>query len=440
MNRNTQTLFIVLFAFALSSLESWKKKQLVTITTCSRITETGEPLVIKGYINRSPRGEFLVENPTILNTTHETEIAGIVKIKGKNPHPIGKEVLISGHFSCYFKPRNESERSTLFQPIQWVGHHSKTQTTNIENGQSLKGVIRDYFSNYLDTHLHLFPTTLSLIRAIWMGEMTGVQMLQEFYLETGLLHILALSGQHVLCMVLCLRMLIWLVSRVVSLRIFRPKHLKTILRGLPVICSLILAVTSGGLPTVLRTLSMSISVFFLKTRKLPTTPIQVLSSSAAILLILETDLVQSKSFVLSAFSTAILCLISYSHSFKSGLYQYLWLSFLLPLLSFPLLSYSFGKLPLLAPLTNLLFCWIWELFIIPFGLFIPLFAGLIPYTVFTILISPIETFSQWFISIHSRLDFEQTYRSVVQISFIEFILIETVLVAMYYRLKKTIIR
>jgi predicted membrane metal-binding protein len=228
-----------------------------------------------------------------------------------------------------------------------------------------KGPLTDRFlvgkaiaANILKVSFGRYPTLWGVERAVWLGEENGLpEALVLLYRHWGLLAVLALSGQHVAGLYLVLRVL--------------PFPVSVSRGGLLLFCAAFLFWTSGGVPSMWRTLGTALSLSLLRYRRLNTPPMQLLFSAAAVLLIVSPSLLFRVGFCLSIAATFPLLAMAEPMSFLSALKRYIGISLLLPLLLFPWTAFYFGKVSLWAPLASLLLGWVWDLVLIPIGFLLP---------------------------------------------------------------------
>lgn len=206
------------------------------------------------------------------------------------------------------------------------------------------------------------PNLAALYVAVWQGDLCLFpESVREFYLVTGTLAVLALSGQHVWI----LFSLLSILSRVFLSGIYRrkPAWLRDANRetGL-LLCSLILLITSGGNASMVRTFSLCFSFFILNSGSRVAGKIQCLTTATALLVLWEPRWFFQIGFVLSFFGVFLVFV------FEGHLR---WAPILFPILMLPLLAHFFGRVPLLASLVGIPIEFVWTGFLIPLGFILP---------------------------------------------------------------------
>jgi hypothetical protein len=291
----------------------------------------------------------------------------------------GRSVRVYGRPRCLEPLRNpgalEDGLIELTLPRVWV-----RAPTLVPSGEG-RGILFDArvaFENWLGAIFDGFPRMAGFERAIWLGDMRGLPShLLHFYREGGLLPLLALSGQHVAGLLLCLSCLQWIP--LFLLRLYFPGPANVFLvrwrRIAPTLCAFFLWVTSGGAPPISRTLAMALSVSVLKARGLVATHLQILKVSLLLLVIWDYSNAASISFLLSAIGTGATLLLISEVKLSRRMKIYFVMSLAIPLLMMPVSSFFFARVPLLAPVYQVLLSWIWDLFLIPVGFGLPLMLG-----------------------------------------------------------------
>ncbi len=278
------------------------------------------------------------------------------------------------------------------------------------------------------------PALRPLFGAVWTGRASALpKTLEDFYLKCGLLHVIALSGQHVVILVLLVRGALYLLGRLVfgSLR-RKPRGALWWhgLRALPVFCAGLLFFTSGGAPSMARTLAMALGVWVLSYRALSATPFQWAASSVACLCLIDPRYFLQPGFVFSALATLLLLFLVSQPT--RWLRSYLGITVFLPLLLFPATAFYFAKVSWLSPLSALVVAWLWDAFWIPVGFLLPIVKCL-PSFVSSPIQAALARLWKSFVGAHERALpwVDPFFSSVVCPTWLEVILIQSFLLLVF---------
>ena len=204
--------------------------------------------------------------------------------------------------------------------------------------------------------------------AIVIGFLLGDTSLitdKKIFIETGISHILAVSGQHIMIIILFVASILhWFkippISRCVSIALLLSFY----------------AMVTVGSPSVWRALIMYLSVSTIFLLESASSPIRPMSIAALIMLIYEPSLLHNASFLLSF--TAILSIIFLSPIFKfilsllhfpDSISRYLAVTFAANIGIMPMGAYIFGTVSLSSLFVNPLILWSFT-FILPLGFII----------------------------------------------------------------------
>ena len=188
---------------------------------------------------------------------------------------------------------------------------------------------------------------------------------KSIFTETGLSHILAISGQHIMIIILfAASILHWFrippISRCVLISIILSFY----------------AMITVGSPSVWRALIMYLSISTIFMMEAASSPIRPLSIAALIMLLYEPSLLHSASFILSF--TAVLSIIFLTPFFKfllsilhlpESICQYLAVTLSANIGVMPMAAYLFGTVSLSSLFVNPLILWTFT-FILPLGFII----------------------------------------------------------------------
>jgi ComEC/Rec2-related protein len=328
---------------------------------------------------RSPTSAQLA-GPILLVKDEERAFAGAVWLPKVWRLDFGREVLVSGFGTCAYPLRNPGGVADgLFA---WRGPRVRLSESGLsarraqEPGWFLASSFRGWFLERLRSQFAAHPGLLGLEVAVWTGDASGLPTtLQTFYLEGGLLAVLALSGQHVSALVLLVNALLWPGVRL--MRQWFPnvglnRGWARVHRALPVAGATLLWVTSGGAPSVQRTWAMALAVWALRWRGLWASPIQVAISAVGILMVWDPAMVTSPSFFLSAGATTLTILMFDEVRPRRRWLLYLVSAAVMPILAIPLVAFFFARVSVMASLYNVLLSGIWDLILIPAAFLLPL--------------------------------------------------------------------
>ncbi len=202
---------------------------------------------------------------------------------------------------------------------------------------------------------------------------------KNIFVETGISHILAVSGQHIMIIILFVASIMhWFkippISRCVSIALILSFY----------------AMVTVGSPSVWRALIMYLSVSTIFLLESTSSPIRPISIAALIMLIYEPSLLHNASFILSF--TAVLSIIFLSPPFKflldmlhlpESISRYLSVTFAANLGIMPMGAYIFGTVSLSSLFVNPLILWSFT-FILPLGFII---AFLSMFSISTVLLN-----------------------------------------------------
>lgn len=338
---------------------------------CARFL-SGERVVVEGAFVRITGGVRL-SRPKLQMADIETIFPGDVTVFQSQIHfPRKGTFRREGEVRCSFAPRNPGEfRALRFQRLRARAL-----------GVGRVAVLKER-SDRLHRWFFRFPRLLEFQRGLWQGEWDWLESdVYAVYKNGGLLHLLALSGQHVVVLIglvqfLSRTVLNFLPSRCASYH-FQLQRL------FPLLIASFLCFTSSGAPSMLRALACVASQSLLRVLRLKTSLLQRLTTAIAILIILDPELVGSIGFVLSAVATIwvgqdLICFCA-----RDGWQGYVALTLKMSLCLMPLSAYYFYAVPVAAPVLNLLIVWLWELVLLPLGFLIPLLFFLLPKPAFDV--------------------------------------------------------
>jgi ComEC/Rec2-related protein len=244
----------------------------------------------------------------------------------------------------------------LERPADWV--------TRLQSG----------FYYWLKRRFEKYPGLLGWELALWTGSEEKLpEKLSEFFREAGLSHLLAMSGQRVFGLSIILSLLLSVGLRFGADRVFRHGS-----RLLPVSCSLLLFLSSGGAPSIRRVLAMAVVLLLIRLRKWHCSSFQTACSSVGCAIAVEPDLLSRPAFLLSVGGCALLVQLVGTGGVRRGFRSYLFIVGLMPLFVLPLNAFFFAKVAWLGFLNCLLVSWLWDFFLIPVGFSLPAVSYCLP--------------------------------------------------------------
>lgn len=348
---------------------------------------------------------------------------------------LGQRVLVSGRFRCVVERRNpgaiDDGLLTFRKPrVRGVGNSLRVKL--LSRPVSWLSHVRERFLSFLQQTFHAFPGLTAFEWALWTGDASRLpESLREFYREGGILQILALSGQHVLGMTLLVNLLVngtaLLWSRTTAKS--RGDGVHWVRFFAPLLCAFVLWTTSWGAPTMARTLGLVIAHTLLRIRRFEVPVVQKVCTSVAGQILWEPALIASPSYLLSGAITALVAHVMFLNSEAARWKSYLRTATLSPILVAPLTAFFFSKVAWSAPVNNLLLAWVWDLFLIPMGFFLPFLLGVLPAPGALWLGNILERGWSFFVEGHAYFQswVGSTQTSVVRPSWLELLALETCL-------------
>jgi len=368
-------LLVLALSIALLRLSYWRTEQQAALNFCSELLSSPRELLWRGTLTPEALGRWELQDPLLVGHPRYETFPKPVTLTLAVPASLNdwdRQVEVRGRFRCQWPFRNKGflEDGLWFWNVPRIAALKGTRLRLVSEPGSLWYRAREKFRAWL-----LAPFSgkaRAWIQAVWTGDLSALDPhMKTFYLESGLAQLLALSGQHVVC-------LLFLIEG--ALRAF------TRLTGhaLPWICRRLLPLFAGGMlwftsshnPPIARTLLALIALLCLRRRGMRAHSAQVALTVGALLLLIDPSQLSSASFWLSVFSTYCL-----GEALAGGklLKKYLWVSFWIPVLGFPATAFLFGKVAWLAPLHTVFLGWVWELLVIPAGFLAPFLARASPY-------------------------------------------------------------
>ncbi len=384
-----RVIYILLLLATLLRLAQEKSIREDSLDWCaSRERATGHAFAtIRGRLTESIAGKHTLEGAELFTAAGQRKrFTGRVVIEFPVGSLSGLSVRIFGPFHCSAVLKNPAQMQDglwqLAPPHIVIRRVAQlTLEPHPSANKSLALRFRNGFLHWLERQGRHTPLLLAFEKAVWTGDLSGLpQSLRTYFREGGMAAILALSGQHVTSLLIAI-----LALQRLLLSFFKASC-PTIIRRvypywcefLPVLCSSVLWILSNGAAPIARTAAMAISLWLLRRRGHHCSTLQLTTSSVALLIIWDPPLIANPSFFLSAFGTAVTAAVLNETRIRRRLFSYLVGATLLPILAWPLSAFLFAKVSWTAPLHNILLAWLWEIFLIPAGFFLPIFMALLP--------------------------------------------------------------
>jgi len=370
-----RSLLLAFFGLALLRLGLWRGQQTLALNLCSRLLTERSTLTWEGTLAREEFGRWQLIGARLVDSPYLESFPQAVWIESDLPEAVarlGRQVRVTGPSRCQWPHRNPgwiSDGLGKFKIPRLTIRSRSGQTVLVARPASVFIRAREGARAWL---LEPFAEkTRTWIRAVWWGDWSELDPeLRRFYLESGLAQLLALSGQHVVCLLLLAEGLLNLASRIAGRNL--PWFYR---RAIPVFLGLTLWFLSGRNPPITRTLVSLTAILYLRRRGLRARSAQVALTVAALLILLDPGNLSSPSFWLSVFCTYCL---GEALAGGSSFVRYLWVSFWIPVLGFPATLFLFAKVAWLAPLHTWGLAWLWELCVIPLGFAAPLLVRFFP--------------------------------------------------------------
>lgn len=338
-----------------------------------------QPLVFIATISaENGRFHFEAESAATGWPPERLTVSPVGLTPGRLPE-IGHRYQVSGRASCR-PPHRWAQRETplLVRPApEWDFHLASLVHE--------PGPIpwRARFLAWLFRPLRAFPRLHALAQATWTGQtFYQAPALVEGFRVTGLMAILALSGEHV-AVLLALTESIGTALFTILFPLIGRSALRPAVQRLVFLwrygkwlggASLLLW-TSGGLASMKRTWWMALFFWGLKMRTLRTSALQCLFTTYAVVLAVDPRLALSPGFLLSAVATYSLfhfsdLTASPTKSWKNAML----ISVVVPFLTWPWTAHLFSQVAVAGPLVGAICGAVWAAIFLPMGFFAPLLA------------------------------------------------------------------
>jgi len=290
-------------------------------------------------------------------------------LKGRGPKS-GQRARFFGFVRCDSGFRNPGVPVRWLSPLGqfWVISEIKLMT---QSRGFLTPVfeVRDWVWQKLSVGFSGYSTLRGLVLASYFGEVSGLSdVIHRTMKRSGLLHLLALSGQHVTALRFVFGTLIWLGVWMVPERWFFGRSFAHLLALTWVMSALILWLLCPTSSSVLRATTMVVARYLLWRRGFSVSALQLWGSSVALLILVDPSEVTKTGFLLSASGAFFLAYCPWQQGWKG----YLKVSLLMPILFLPLQSHFFASVAWGSVAANLLVAWIWSLVVLPLSFIAPI--------------------------------------------------------------------
>lgn len=355
-------------------LSHWRAEQQTALGFCSELLTSPHPLVWRGTLTQEALGRWELQEPRLVGVSRYSTYPRPLTLNLPLPEGLGQwgqQAEVRGRFRCQWPYQNEGalEDGLAQWHVPGVIAQNGARVRLLPSPGSHWFQAREKFRAWLIAPFA--GPARGWVQAVWTGDLSALDPgLRNFYQESGLAQLLALSGQHVVCLLVLIEGFLGGVTRLTG-------------RALPWICRRFLPLAVGSLlwfssshnPPIARTWLALVALLCLRRRGMRAHSAQVALTVGAFLLIVDPGQIARASFWLSVFSTYCLgeALLR-----GGGLRKYLWVSLWIPFLGFPATAFLFARVSWLAPLYTVLLGWIWELFVIPAGFLLPVLARGVP--------------------------------------------------------------
>lgn len=184
------------------------------------------------------------------------------------------------NYSRYLKQKNTYYKIIPYSPVKVIGHEN-----------NIRSVFEKFRQQLLQKSKILFPDTVvrSLVNALCLGYKNDLDNnIRDNFIQTGTIHLLAVSGLHTGAIYLLLTYLLCVAGF--------PRH-KTDLLTIPLLWGY--ACLTGLSPSVIRAATILTFIALGKTLERDYTPLNAIAASAFFTLLVQPHLIGSVSFLMS---------------------------------------------------------------------------------------------------------------------------------------------
>ena|GEM_PF-2352150 len=435
--------YLSILALVLLRLAFWRAKVDDAYTLCSELVSKRSPVTFEGSLVPHTSILWRLDEPVV--RPGGSSFYGQVYVDSRLVRPVfGRRVLITGPFRCQIRFRNPGEMEDGISAVREprvIASGKGFEMAFSEKTELWTATFQNMFRGWLEKIFQTTPRLLGLLKAVWMGDTEGLPPeLLTLYREGGLLQVLALSGQHVGAMLLVFEFLLqglaaifFRFNQLWLLPLYRCANL-----WMPMACSSLLLILSGGAAPIQRTFVMVLSMTVLRFRGFECTPLQITASAVACMILWRPSLACSPSFVLSVVATGLLCQVVARDRWRKRVSEYFFLSSTMPVLVFPLSAFFFAKISWFAPLSSVLMSWVWDCVLLPFAFAAPFIFSVLPRRWNEVILPVIEKRWDDFVTWHYSFDeiIHGAYHACIRPTWSEFILVEVVLLCAAMKLRE----
>lgn len=288
----------------------------------------------------------------------------------------GERWVYAGAVYCVHPPGNPSGRWRVQSLWSLPALRAESGNFAWRVGSRRRAVVwSDAFARVLRHGLAPWPRIAALSLGVWTGEWSGLPTwFRHLYLEGGVLHVLALSGQHVVLLAWWLRwaliLLLWCLPGVALPT--RARWANRFCVVLPAMVGSCLLLTSGGVGSVQRAFFAAAVAAVAQKLAVPCNPERSLLWGLAVWVVCLPQSFWDRSWILSASAAWLLALVRTASTGFSLPKRGVALALGVPLLLLPLSLFFFGRAAYLSPLYGIVLTPLWEWCLIPFGFVAPL--------------------------------------------------------------------
>lgn len=219
--------------------------------------------------------------------------------------------------------------------------------------------LKSYFLSYLENNFEK-KESLIFLKAMLIGDDDSFsEELQEAVVKTGILHLFAVSGLHIIIFVEIINKF---------LQFFKLRE-NIIIVGICTFLFFYLIIT-GFSPSVLRAALMYYLAVVNKKLKLGFSSLDIISFCFLLMITINPYYMYDYGFILSFLASLVIILFSPLISHKGHFFQILSISFIVTLITLPFTVNLNNDINLLSPLTNVLFIDLVEGIVLPFSLLV----------------------------------------------------------------------
>ena len=400
---------LFLWGLALGRLSFWATERDGARALCSRVFASSKKIeaYAEGLGGKDFNGREVLRDATLWVRATEIRWPAPVVLFGGGGLVSGQRVRIKGTLSCSLPPVNPARNEDglfLFglPPLALAPLEIKRLAGPVPF--SLRWLIQ--FEAWVDSSFRSFRRLHGIVRATWFGDLGALPPgIVSLYREGGLLHALALSGQHALALAILLGGFLRLAASFLRARLVSSSLLamgyRHLHRALPFLTSLLLLWSSRGCPPAKRAAAMFGFLLLLRVRRLYLGPVQLTASSAALLMLWDPSLVASVGFLLSACATAMLTAVPVR---SGGWRQYAVMAIAMPILLMPITAFFFSRLSFFSPFWNLILSGLWSVVVIPAAFLLPPLVALTPSVVSRCLLPGLEALTEKLLATQMELE------------------------------------